>query len=107
MGVQDDYNEAWEAGAKDDAERCALLCEQLAEIHTSGAIKTRTAGSYTVRALWPFGKLITVVKPGWEHLAQCQDGAAHSLRTVADCIRKGYDPRKLEQGNIRGDDGTA
>lgn len=81
----------------DESERCALLCEQLADIHRRGAIKTRKAGSYTARALWPFGQSVTCVKPGWERLAQCQDGAANSLRTVADCIRKGYDPRDLDK----------
>jgi hypothetical protein len=90
------YDSIVEHAVADERERCALLCEQLAGFHEQRAIKTRKDGEYFVRALWPFGKLIRCVKPGWEMLAQCQDGAGRSLRLIADCIRKGYDPRKLE-----------
>lgn len=80
-----------DAAIRDEAERGALLCEQLARIHELGTAKTRKDGSY--QGGW-LGRQ-TFVRPNWEKLAQCQEGSAHSLRVVADCIRKGYDPRKL------------
>lgn len=80
---------------RDETERCALLCEQLAAIHKAGAAKVREDGSYFVRALWPPFKRLKVVRPGYEREAQVRDAAVYSLTTIAKCIRAGYDPRTL------------
>lgn len=85
----------------DEAERCALLCEQLAAIHRAGAALLREDGSYTTRTIWPFGKLITCVKPGYEREAKIRDAAVQTLTVIAECIRKGYDPHELGRGDGR------
>lgn len=76
----------------EERERCAWLCEELARIHERGAVRTRKAGSYTTTALWPLGKRVTCIKPGWERVAQAQEGAARSLRIVANGVREGWNP---------------
>lgn len=88
-----DHEDAIEPAVAAERERCAWFCEELARIHERGAIKTRKAGSFTVRSLWPFGKIVTCVRPRWEEVAKCQEGAANSLRTVAKAIREGWTPR--------------
>ncbi len=92
MGAQDDYNEAWEAGAKDAAERCALLAEGLAAIHEASAARIRREGTFTYG--W-FGRKKRVA-PAWERAAKDMEAAAHGLRTIARGCRAGWDPRKCE-----------
>lgn len=79
---------------QNDAERCALLCECLADIHRKKAVKIRKAGEFTVRTLWPWGTK-TVVKPGAERTASYYDACINTLTTMTRMIRKGYDPRTL------------
>lgn len=97
MIVQDDYNEAYEAGEKfgrlDDTERCARLCQMRADISRASAAKIRRDGSYTVRCIWPLFQLRTLIAPRWERAAQDHDAVANAFEVVATCIRKGYDPR--------------
>src|ERR1700749_3000079 len=99
MGVQDDYNEAWEQGAKaaraDEAERCALLAEELAGRWALGAQRIRIEGTYYVRSLWPPFKRVAVVAPKWEKAARDVESAAHGLTSVARGCREGWDTRKL------------
>lgn len=82
---------------KDCSERCALLNEQLARIFEVRAAKLRAEGSYTTRALWPFGKIVTVVMPRFERAAQTREDTARSLRIIAGGCRAGWDPRALER----------
>jgi hypothetical protein len=92
MGVQDDYNEAWEAGAKHERERCALLAEGLALKWEASAKRMRTEGSYWGGWLWRK----RYVLPKWEKAARDIDAAAHGLRIIAMGCRGGWDPRKLD-----------
>lgn len=88
----------WQAIEKmfraDETERCALLCDTLAAIHCDAAKRIRKSGEYTVRALWPFGKKVTFVRPGYEREAQKRDDVVYALEAMAKCMRAGYDPRK-------------
>jgi hypothetical protein len=97
MGVQDDYNEAWEAGAKDATERCALLVEMRAGITRKSARKIREAGSYPTYALWPPFKRGTSVHPKWERAARDLEEVAQAFEVVAHCIRLGFDPRNIKE----------
>lgn len=86
-----------DAGTVDDLirrerERCALLCEMLAARHQSNANRLRVAGTYTTRAIWPPLKKLTRVVPKWEQGARDIEACVRSLRVVASCIRKGFDP---------------
>lgn len=85
--AQSDIDEA----VADERERCAWLCDQLAERWEASAAKLRVDGSFVVRALWPFGEPVTCVKPRWAQAAKDTDAAAHGLRTVARGIRAGWD----------------
>lgn len=78
------------AARKDEAERCALLCEELANRYEASAVKTRADGTYTNG--WPFHNKF--VRPRWEDAAKALDSAASGLRTVATGCRKGWDTRK-------------
>lgn len=90
-----DFKRGVAAARADEAERCALLNEMLAGMHERSAAKIRKDGSFTVRAVWPLLKKHTVVSQRWEQRARDVEAAAHSLRTVAKCIREGFDPRTL------------
>jgi hypothetical protein len=81
---------------KDEIDRCAQLCGMRADISRASAAKLRKDGSYTVRCLWPFMAKRTLVAPKWEDAAQDMESVAHAFDVVADCIRRGYDPRKLK-----------
>lgn len=94
MGVQDDYNEAWEQGAKDATERCALLVEMRADIARVSARRLRQSGTITVRNLWPLFSKSVVVLPRYERAARDMEEVAHAFEIVARCIRAGYDPRE-------------
>jgi hypothetical protein len=95
MGVQDDYNEAWEAGRDDERERCRLLCVALAEINRAQAQRIRTEGAFKYRTgIWPFGRVMTAVRPGYERMAVVYDEKAHSCDLLTRCTVAGYDPRK-------------
>ena len=83
------------AMATDEVERCALLAEALATVHERKAVELRTH-TYSTRSLWPPFKRYDIVMPGYEREAKLRDQAASSLRTVAECMRRGYDPRDLE-----------
>lgn len=72
-----------------ERERCASIAEDLAKHWEASAAKIRADGSYTVRALWPFGKKITCVRPGWERAARDVEAGVHGLRTVARLIKTG------------------
>lgn len=76
----------------DEAERCALLAEDLAGRWERSAAKARAEHSFTVG--W-FRKRI-VVMPVWEQYAKSMEAAAHGLRTVARACREGWDTRKLQ-----------
>lgn len=95
--TEDEIAKMLDGARRDETERCALLNERLADIHEASATRTRKEGSYEVRALWPFGAKIVCVKPGWERNARIYEAAAHSLRTVARCVRAGHDPRKIDE----------
>jgi hypothetical protein len=75
----------------DEAERCALLVTMRADISRESAAKLRREGTYTG---W-FGS--SRVAPKWEKAAQDLELVAHAFDVVADCIRKGYDPRDLKK----------
>jgi hypothetical protein len=100
MGVQDDYNEAWEAGERagrrDEIERCAMLCTMRGDISRETAKRLRAEGSYTTRAIWPPFKKSTHVHPKWEKNAEWFDLVAKAFDTLARGVRLGWDPRKLE-----------
>lgn len=99
MGVQDDYNEAWEAGRDDERERCRLLCVALTEINRAQAQHIRIAGAYKYRTgIWPFGRVKTAVLPRYERTAFTADESARSCELLAHCIVAGYDPRKKADG---------
>lgn len=85
---------------KDSSERCALLCEAVAERRESMARELRTEGSFITREYWPFGKIITVVRPAFERTAQGQEAVAMSLRTLAMACRAGWDPRSLKRDKL-------
>lgn len=81
---------------RDERERCALLCEMLASIHEASAARIRKEKTFTTRAIWPPFKLMTFVAPGAERDARVLERAAHGHRVVANCIRRGYDPREIK-----------
>jgi len=74
-----------------ERERCAFFAEELARVHIAGAAQTRHEGAYTVRTgLWPFGKNVTCVRPGWERMALSLESTARSLKLVSRAIRDGW-----------------
>ena len=77
-----------------ERERCARLNEALAEKFEASAARVRVAGSFNTRSLWPPFRKITVIAEKWDRTARDIEAAARSLRTVAHCIREGYDPDK-------------
>jgi hypothetical protein len=81
---------------KDTGERCALLCEMMAGVYISHAATYRKEGEYRARAVWPFGKLITLIKPEFERAANVREGVARTFRTIGACCRAGWDPRALK-----------
>ena len=89
---EDTMDEAIAHAVADERERCVVLCDELAAIHDACARRMRELGSY--KPFWPFAA--RRIKPAWERSAQHQDGAARSLRVIANCARIGYDPRKQE-----------
>src|ERR1035437_967467 len=93
LSARDDYLRGVDMATADERERCAKLNEMIAEIHEASARRMRELGS-SRPLFWPFGA--RRIRPAWERSAQHQDGAARSLRVVANCIRIGYDPRKQE-----------
>lgn len=93
--------EAVAHGVAKERERCARLNEMLADMYCKSADRTRKEGEFTVRALWPLFKKIKVVGYRWERTARDIEAAAHSLRTVALCIRRGYDPDNVEHEDKR------
>lgn len=84
------------AAIEHERERCALLCEMRADISIASADRVRREGTFTVRAIWPPFKKVEHVAAKWEYNARVLEDVAKAFRVVADCIRKGYDPRKLE-----------
>lgn len=76
---------------KDEAERCALLNEDLAGRWERSAAKARA--EHTFQHGW-LGRR-TSVMPVWEKYATELEAAAHGLRTVARGCREGWDTRKL------------
>ena len=81
----------------DETERCALLCEMRADISIVSADRVRKEGTFTARAIWPPFKKTTHVAPKWEYNAHLLEEVAKAFRVVANCIRKGYDPRELKR----------
>lgn len=100
--TEDEINVMIMEARLDERERCAVLAEALATHYEASAERLRREGSYTVRALWPFGKLVTCIRPQWEAGAIQREAAAHGLRNaIARGCREGWDARKVkphEQG---------
>jgi hypothetical protein len=96
LSAKEDYDRGVAEARRDETERCARLCEALAIVHETSAARTRRERTFTSRAIWPPGKLVTFVMPGAERDARALEAAADGHRTVARCIRLGYDARKLE-----------
>jgi hypothetical protein len=85
---------ALQAAVTDERERCARLVEMRAEIARESARAIRKGGRFTVRTLWPFLTKREVVAPRYETAAREMDQVAIAFAVVAECIRKGYDPRR-------------
>lgn len=94
--AQSDIDDA----VKDERERCAWLCEELAGRWERSAAKLRVDGSYTTRALWPPFKEVKCIKPNWEKAADDVDAAVHGLRTVARGIREGWDSEERPRSRM-------
>lgn len=99
LDLDEDEADRQRAAIMDERERCALLNEALADIHQKSADKFRVLGRYTTRAIWPLFKKVTCVLPGHERAARDIENVVRSLRTVAECIRKGYDPRDKQRAD--------
>jgi hypothetical protein len=103
--LTEDELEVMERKARDDeTERCAQLCTMRGDISRASAAKVRREGSisFYVRSIWPpFAKrLVTHTNPKWESAARDLDEVGRAFDVVADCIRKGYDPRKLDPNEV-------
>lgn len=85
---------ATKAAVLEERERCAKLCEMLADRHQLSADRIRKEGTIEPM-LW--GKPYVHFK--WERAAQGVEACIHSLRTIADCIHEGYDPAKLKEAD--------
>lgn len=75
-----------------ERDRCALICETVAQNWERMAAETRADGSFTTRALWPPTKLVTVVRPAWEKAACHFEAAANAMRRVKGHIESGIRP---------------
>lgn len=84
MSIQDEIAEIVAGAVADERERCAKLCEMLADIMDHSAARIRAKGTR-----WSWFK----PAPGYERCAKDIDAAAAGHRTVAYCIRMGYDPK--------------
>lgn len=83
--------------ATDEVERCALLAEALATVHELKADEFRKLGAYSTRSIWPPFRVHTFIKPGYQREIDLREQAAGSLRTIAKCMRLGYDHRDLSE----------
>jgi hypothetical protein len=83
---------------KRERERCAKLNEMLAEMHERSAARIRKKGEFVTYAFWPPFKKSVVTHPRWEKDARYVEACAHSLRAVANAIRKGADPDTMSRG---------
>lgn len=95
--TEEELAEIVRRAVRDETERCALLVTTRGDISRRSAEKLRRDGTYSTWALWPLFKTVSYVAPKWAKQAEMFDLVGEAFDKVAECIRKGYDERKISR----------
>lgn len=88
--------DAVQEAVKDETDRAVALCHGFMAVYRASAAKIRKAGEYQTRiGIWPFGHLVTRVRPGFEREARIADHCVDALQSIERGLLLGWDARKL------------